>query len=104
MAATQKDFRLLALIISSVQLTVAVAAVTASANNPISDLACLGGVFGTLVNVIILAITLPWALILAFKSWKKNPKPPGLTYLSMVCGTSLLAIWIGSGGALRCTV
>jgi hypothetical protein len=86
------------------QNAVAVFAVYASSRDILSDGACIGGVFGTLVNLAIFAVVLVWGIILVVKSLKKRNWHTSLKPLFVVGLSSAIAILIGQHAALRCTV
>ena len=104
MTLEAKDFRLLSLVIVATQLTLAVAAVLSSISDPLSDLACLGGIFGSLANVVLCAAASLWAMISAIRSYRAKSRRPELKYLLLVAGSSAVAFLIGVNAALHCTV
>jgi hypothetical protein len=90
--------------ISVSQIAIAVFAVYSSKQNILSDGACLGGVFGTLANFLILAVAAVASLILVFISLKVRALHPWLKPSVFLCLSSVLAIWVASYAALRCAV
>ena len=87
------------------QNTVAVFAVQSSSRDVLSDGACIGGVFGTLANLLILAVVLVWSITMAVKSPKRSVlETDRLKSLLVVGVSSSLAIFIGYHAAIRCTV
>ena len=93
-----------ALLVAALQISVAIFATYSSSINRISEGACLGGAFGTLANLVILAVAVVWLLILAAKSFKKAQRHAGLKPLSVLVLSSIVAIIIGLNAALGCTV
>jgi hypothetical protein len=94
----------LGLLVAALQNAVAVYAVYSSYRDPLSDGACIGGVYGTLTNIAILVLLVTWLLMLAVKNfrssvWDKRVWP--LATVAISCG---LAIMIGQNAMLRCTV
>jgi hypothetical protein len=104
MLAKQEKKWIVAFSISVVQVSIAVFAVYSSNQDILSDGACLGGIFGTLANFLILAVAAVISLTLAFMSLKVRACHPWLKPAIFLCLTSVIAIWIGSYAALRCTV
>ncbi len=94
----------LALFLAAAQNAVAVFAVYSSGQDRLSDGACIGGVFGSLANMFILAVVMIWAIVLAVKSRKRATWHDGLKPLGFVVVSSILAIFIGLNAALGCTV
>ena len=90
--------------VAAVQIGVAVFAVYSSGQDILSDGACLGGVFGSIANLAVLAVVVVWALVLAVQSFRKPTWHPVLAPLLVVAGSSAMAIVIGMTAALRCTV
>ena len=93
-----------ALSLAALQIGVAVFAVYSSRQDILSDGACLGGIFGTLVNLAILAVVLIWALVVAVRSFRAASWHTSLKPLAAVVLSSTLAIFIGMEAGLRCTV
>lgn len=93
-----------AFLIAAFQNGVAVYAVFSSGQNRLSDGACLGGGFGTLANLIILAVVVIWSICLLVKSHKQTAWHPGLKPLSIVAFSSVLAIAVGMNAVLGCTI
>ena len=90
--------------IAVLQNATAVFAVYSSSQDVLSDGACLGGIFGTLFNFVILAVVLTGAIVLAAKSLKEKNWHAGFYPLVAVGLSSTTAILIGQHAALRCTV
>ncbi|MEL6170187.1 MAG: hypothetical protein AAFR35_15985 [Pseudomonadota bacterium] len=76
----------------------------ATGQNRLSDGACIGGIFGSLGNLAILALVAVWAIILAVKSFRNAELHAGLKPLGTVALSSVIAISIGLNAALGCTV
>lgn len=104
MLAKQEKKWIVAFSISVVQVSIAVFAVYSSNQDILSDGACLGGIFGTLANFLILAVAAVASLILVFISLKVRALHPWLKPSVFLCLSSVLAIWVASYAALRCTV
>ena len=94
----------IALSVAASQIGIAIFAVYSSSQNRLSDGACIGGVFGSLGNLAILAVVVVWAIILAVKSFKDAEWHDGLKPLGTVAISSVIAIFIGLNAALMCTV
>jgi len=94
----------LALSLAAAQISVAIFAVFSSSQNRLSDGACIGGIFGSLANLFVLAVVLIWAITLAVKSRKMATWHDGLKPLGVVALSSTMAIFIGLNAALHCTV
>ena len=86
------------------QNAIAIFAVYSSSRDVLSDGACLGGIFGTLVNLGIFAVALAGAIVLAARSLKEKHWHAGFYPLLVVGLSSTTAILIGQHAALRCTV
>ncbi len=97
-------WRRLAIAIATMQIIVAVAVLNVSYQNPISDLACLGGIFGSLVNIVILVALGLWSLYLGYRSYRAKALHPVLRYVPVVAVSSFLAIYVSAEAALLCTV
>ncbi|MEO1538175.1 MAG: hypothetical protein AAFR73_10635 [Pseudomonadota bacterium] len=95
---------IVALSISAIQNGVAIFAVYSSSQDRLSDGACLGGYFGTLANIAILAIVVIWALVLVIRSFRQPVWHTGLKPLAVVALSSVVAITVGLNAALSCTV
>ena len=95
---------LFALVVAFLQNAIAVYAVYASSQDILSDAACIGGIFGSLANLAIIAVVALWSSILAVKSYRNRRWAPGLKPLLVVALSSGLAVVIGMNAALRCTV
>ena len=93
-----------ALFVAGVQVSIAVVAIYSSIQNNLSDGACIGGIFGTLVNMVILVLATPAALVLAFRSRGRKELHPWVAPLLLVTLSSVVAILIGLQAGLRCTV
>ena len=94
----------IALSVAAIQNGIAIFAVYSSSHDRLSDGACIGGVFGTLANQVILAVVVIWAIILAVRSFKNAKWHDGLKPLGAVALSSISAILIGLNAALGCTV
>lgn len=94
----------LALTVAATQIAVASFAVYSSGQNRLSDGACIGGVFGSLANMFILAVVMIWAISLAVKSRNRATWHDGLKPLNCVAVSSVVAIVIGLNAARLCTV
>ena len=92
------------LCIAAVQISVALFAVYSSSQNILSDGACIGGIFGSLVNLVILAIASIVLLVLGFKSWRAKAAHPALSPMFLLAASSALSIFVGLQAGLRCTV
>ena len=91
-------------VVAAVQLIGAFAAVSASGQDPLSPVACLLGVFGTLAHVLVLILICLSLLIFLF-GYLRSRTLHRLAKPAFVLGLSSgLAILIGSQAALRCTV
>jgi uncharacterized membrane protein len=100
-----RKHRLFVFALAILQSAVAVFAVYSSNHDVLSDGACIGGVFGTLVNMAIFFVVLVRSIILALKSRKKSDRQTNTFDSLFVVGvSSVLAILIGQYAALRCTV
>ena len=104
MRITQKEAWTTAFLIAAVQHSVAVFAVYSSSQDILSDGACIGGIFGSLANIVILAIAAVWLLVLIIKSMRTKTRHPLFQHLCFVLASSGLAILISMQAALRCTV
>ena len=93
-----------ALSVAALQNGNAIFAVYSSSQDRLSDGACVGGVFGTLANLAILAVVAIWSIILAVKSRKETHWHTGLKPLLAVALSSTTAIIIGMNAMLGCTV
>lgn len=91
-------------VIAGIQVAVAVFATHSSNTDVLSDGACIGGVFGSLANLIVLFIAVIASLILSLISWKAQAWHPWCKPAMSLCLSSGFAIWIGAYAALRCTV
>ena len=91
-------------LISTVQIAVAVFAVYSSNRDILSDGACIGGIFGTLANFVILLIAAIVASLLALRSWNVGSRHLWLMPMVFLFLSSGIAIPIGSFAAMRCTV
>jgi uncharacterized membrane-anchored protein len=95
---------IVALGVAALQNAIAVFAVYSSSQDVLSDGACIGGIFGTLANLAVVAVVLIWSMILAVKSFKETDWHPDLKPLLAVALSSATAIFIGLNAALHCTV
>lgn len=95
---------IIALSVAAIQNGIAILAVYSSSQNRISAAACLGGYFGGLLNMAIIAVVVIWSIILAVKSYRDETWHPGLKHLSVVAISSVTALVIGMNAALMCTV
>lgn len=93
-----------ALSLAAMQVSVAIFAVYASDQNPLSGGACIGGYFGSLASLFVLVVGLIWAIIFAVKSRKMATWHGGLKPLGAVALSSTMAIFIRLNAVLRCTV
>jgi predicted Co/Zn/Cd cation transporter (cation efflux family) len=96
--------RSIAFTIAALQLTVAVFAVYSSNQSILSDGACIGGIFGTLANLVILSVSVVVALILGVRSRRHEKALHALGSWLILVSSSGVAIAIGQYAALRCTV
>jgi hypothetical protein len=94
----------IAVIVAALQLSVAVFAVYSSKQDLLSHGACIGGIFGTLANVLIVAVAAVVVLILGMISLRRGKARPALKSWLLLVASSSLAILIGQYAALRCTV
>lgn len=92
------------LCIAAVQILVALFAVYSSSRDILSDGACIGGIFGSLVNLVILAIAGVILLVLGVKSWRSKAAHPALSPVFLLAASSALSILVGLQAGLRCTV
>jgi predicted Co/Zn/Cd cation transporter (cation efflux family) len=97
--------RSIAFTVAALQLTVAVFAVYSSNQDILSDGACIGGIFGTLANLLILSVSVVVALILGVRS-RRTRKGASMRWgpWLILASSSSVAILIGQYAALRCTV
>jgi len=100
----QKTTWWIVLAVAGLQIGVAVFAVASSQRDILSDGACLGGIFGTLANLVVLCGVVCTCLVLGVKSAKEKRRHPMLPLLFVLACSSGLAIFIGQSAALRCTV
>ena len=94
----------LAIFIAALQNSLAILAVYSSNQDVLSDGACIGGGFGTLANMVILAAVVMWLFILAVKHFKKPNWDRRVWPLLTVALSSTTAVLIGQHAMLRCTV
>lgn len=94
----------IALSVATVQNGIAIFAVYSSSQNQLSDGACLGGYFGSLASMAILAVVVIWSIILAVRSFRGPAWHHSLKPLSAVALSSVIAILIGMNAVLGCTV
>ncbi|MDP5361058.1 MAG: hypothetical protein NWP79_02770, partial [Paracoccaceae bacterium] len=90
--------------LAATQLSIAVFAIYSSNQDRLSDGACLGGVFGTLANVVIFVVVGIVSLVLTIRSLWAKTWHAGLAPLYFVLLTSSFSILIGQYAGLRCTV
>ena len=103
--ASTKTFKIaFACLIAVVQIGVALAATVASDADRLSDMACIGGGFGTLVNIVVFGIVVVWIIVLWIKASRSVAAQDTLTSLYIVTCSSALAILFGWDPALSCTV
>lgn len=95
---------IIALCLATVQNGIAIFAVYSSSQDRLSDGACLGGYFGSLASMAILAVVVIWSIILAVRSFTDAAWHHGLKPLSAVALSSVIAILIGMNAVLGCTV
>lgn len=91
-------------IVAALQLSVAIFAVTSSNRDVLSDGACIGGVYGTLANILILSVTVVALLVLSAKPFAGSRLRRGVKPLLILASSSSVAILIGQYAAFRCTV
>jgi hypothetical protein len=94
----------LALFVATTQNALAVFAVYSSNRDVLSDGACIGGGYGTLVSMAILVVVVTWLFILAVKHFKKPNWDKRVWPLITVALSSTTAVLIGQQAMLRCTV
>jgi predicted Co/Zn/Cd cation transporter (cation efflux family) len=94
----------LAVTVAALQLSVAIFAVYSSRQSILSDGACIGGIFGTLANVFMVAVAAVVVLILGIRSRRSEKARRALKPWLLLVSSSSLAILIGQYAALRCTV
>jgi uncharacterized membrane protein len=104
MQSGQRAIWTLVTVLAVVQLSVAVFAVYSSGQNILSHGACIGGIFGTLANVIILSVVSIMLLVLGFLSLRAKAAHPWLSPIFILAASSGLSIMIGVQAGLRCTV
>jgi uncharacterized membrane protein len=95
---------LFVLCLAILQNAIAIYAVYSSSRDVLSDGACIGGVYGTLVNLLVLAVILIRAIVLAVGSLNQKKWHADISPLLVVGLSSTTAILIGQHAALRCTV
>ena len=91
-------------VIAATQIFIAVFAVYSSNRDILSDGACLGGIFGTFGNAVLLAGLVLWSLGLCIRHAGKGDIANRLAPFLLLILTSGIAIAIGSQAGLRCTV
>jgi drug/metabolite transporter (DMT)-like permease len=96
--------RSIAFTVAALQLTVAVFAVYSSSQDVLSDGACIGGIFGTLANLLMLSVSVVAAMILGVRSRRHEKARHALGSWLILAASSSGAILIGQYAALRCTV
>jgi hypothetical protein len=79
-------------------------AVYSSSQDVLSDGACIGGIFGTLANLLMLSVSVVVALILGVRSRRHEKARHALGSWLILAASSSVAILIGQYAALRCTV
>lgn len=92
------------LCVAGVQLSIAIMAVYASSQNSLSDGACIGGIFGSLANFVVLTVVGIVLMVLGFKSWRAKAAHPVLSPMFVLAASSALSIVIGLPAGLGCTV
>ena len=95
---------IIALSVATVQNGLAIFAVYSSSQDRLADGACMGGYFGGLASMAILAVVVIWSIILAVRSFRDASWHHGLKPLSAVALSSVIAISIGMNAVLGCTV
>ncbi|SUZ33158.1 hypothetical protein ROE7235_02926 [Roseibaca ekhonensis] len=93
-----------ALGISTLQIAVGVYVMVSSSRDIISDGACMGGLFGAVANLWIGGLATLVALVLAVKTFNAVQWHPFLGPLLVVIASSVIAVFLGTIAALRCTV
>jgi len=83
---------------------IAVLAVYSSAQDILSEGACVGGLFSVLVNPAVFCVAAIGLIVLAAKEAKAGTLQPWLKPFAGLCLSSATAFFIGSQAALRCTV
>jgi hypothetical protein len=78
--------------------------VNSSSQDVLSDGACIGGIFGTLANLLMLSVSVVAALILGVRSRRHEKARHALGSWLILAASSSGAILIGQYAALRCTV
>lgn len=90
--------------LATLQLSLAIYAKVSSAQNILSDGACIGGLVGTLGNLAILAIVALSLLVLAFRSLKAREIHANVAPFLLLSLSSGLALILSVDAALHCTV
>lgn len=93
-----------ALGVGTLQIAVAGYAVLSSMEDILSDFACLGGYFGSVVNLAIGVAVVLWAMGLAVKTIRAAQWHPYIAPLLFLAASSATAICFGMYAALSCTV
>ena len=96
-------WRLIALL-AVTQLSISIFASYSSSQDILSDGACLGGIFGSLANLVLLALSTLFLVVFGLRSLLQKVQhwcvAPSLALLL----SSAVAFLFSSGAALRCTV
>lgn len=90
--------------LSAAQLAVAIFAVYASSQNPISAGACIAGIAGTMFSFVLLAGAGLWIMVLLAMSYSEKAWRIEVKLAGILMGVTALAMLIGSRAALLCTV
>jgi predicted Co/Zn/Cd cation transporter (cation efflux family) len=91
--------RSIAFTVAALQLTIAVFAVYSSSQDVLSDGACIGGIFGTLANLLMLSVSVVVALILGVRSRRHEKARHALGSWLILAASSSVAILIGQYAA-----
>ncbi|MEO1549523.1 MAG: hypothetical protein AAFR93_03720 [Pseudomonadota bacterium] len=104
MAAVGKPVWALTLGLGALQLVLALVVLRASTQDPIDRIACLGGIFASVLSVAILAIVAVWALVLLVLAFRNIARLWGLLPLFLLALASAIALSLTTLSMLRCTV
>lgn len=88
--------------LSAAQLAVAIFAVYASSQNPISAGACIAGIAGTMFSVVVLAAAGLWMMVPLAISYSERAWCIEVKLAGVLMGVTALAMLIGSRSALQC--
>lgn len=91
-------------ILAVTQLSISIFAAYSSSLDILSDGACLGGIFGSLANIALLAISILLFVVFGLKSLIHKSQRWAVAPFLTLALSSTLALAISSGAALRCTV